>query len=520
MAEKTISYKEITPRPVPNIWRRFLLLLPLLLVLTLVSRAHIHAVGGSYDLPAHIWGETDLSSVDESCVKLSQEGIVEVRGVEPHESDWGNILVHLRAISDGKTQLVISPNNSSNAPSDSSSWAGDDYDLRVENGVIITNGINFSGYESIYFSIIIVLATLLALFVSMTIALGKNAWYSSQMIVSVGGAIYTFVQLFMFILMGVLGYADSFFEIASTLSSLANVFVVLSAPVMAIVSLLLAISNISLIRHEGFRPTNLLGIALGVVWLIVIVLWWNYGMDAVGSLEELRMVILIQAISACIISFGEALFLATMLCGWRAAKHSSSFGKEYVIILGCGLRDDGSPMPLLQGRIDRALAFEREQYEATGRHATFVPSGGQGDDEIWSEAESMRRALMAVGVPDERIICEDRSVNTRENMAFSRERIDEARVAAGLAVEEQDGWAPYNIAFATTNYHVFRGYTYAHAAGLAIEGLGAKTRAYFWPNAFLREFAGLLVAERIPIALSLIIVTAFHVALMFALNMV
>jgi hypothetical protein len=30
---------------------------------------------------------------------------------------------------------------------------------------------------------------------------------------------------------------------------------------------------------------------------------------------------------------------------------------------------------------------------------------------------------------------------------------------------------------------------------MRVEGMGSKTKAYFWPNAFLREFAGLLVTE-------------------------
>ena len=30
---------------------------------------------------------------------------------------------------------------------------------------------------------------------------------------------------------------------------------------------------------------------------------------------------------------------------------------------------------------------------------------------------------------------------------------------------------------------------------MAAQGMGSKTKAYFWPNAFLREFAGLLVKQ-------------------------
>ena len=48
------------------------------------------------------------------------------------------------------------------------------------------------------------------------------------------------------------------------------------------------------------------------------------------------------------------------------------------------------------------------------------------------------------------------------------------------------------IAFSTTNYHVFRGYTLAKKLNMKVRGLSAKTKYYFFPNAFLREFIGLL----------------------------
>jgi uncharacterized SAM-binding protein YcdF (DUF218 family) len=89
-------------------------------------------------------------------------------------------------------------------------------------------------------------------------------------------------------------------------------------------------------------------------------------------------------------------------------------------------------------------------------------------------------------VPEERLALEDRSSTTRENMAFSREVIERH---AGRDLSE------VSVGFSTTNYHVFRGYVCAQQAGMRVEGMGSKTKAYFWPNAFLREFAGLLVTE-------------------------
>lgn len=77
--------------------------------------------------------------------------------------------------------------------------------------------------------------------------------------------------------------------------------------------------------------------------------------------------------------------------------------------------------------------------------------GGQGSNEVISEAESMKRCLMEMGVPEERILKEDKSVNTYQNIAFSKTVIE----------QDHDKKGDVNIAFSTTNYHVFRGYTLA-----------------------------------------------------------
>ena len=53
-----------------------------------------------------------------------------------------------------------------------------------------------------------------------------------------------------------------------------------------------------------------------------------------------------------------------------------------------------------------------------------------------------------------------------------------------------------NIAFATTNYHVLRAGLLATSQGLLLEGVGGKTKAYFWINAFIREFIGTLYSEK------------------------
>ena len=119
------------------------------------------------------------------------------------------------------------------------------------------------------------------------------------------------------------------------------------------------------------------------------------------------------------------------------------------------------------------------QQEKTGKEARFIPSGGQGSNEPMPEAEAIRNYLLSGGIEDRLILPETRSVNTLQNMAFSREIIRNTD-PEGKAI------------FATSSYHVFRSGVWASLAGLKAEGVGNRTKWWYWPNAFMREVASLL----------------------------
>ena len=178
----------------------------------------------------------------------------------------------------------------------------------------------------------------------------------------------------------------------------------------------------------------------------------------------------------------EAMLLSASICGIIAARKKPSFDRTHIIILGCAIAPDGTPLPLLQGRIDRAVAFAKEQKAKTGRGIVFVPSGGQGSDEIISEAMSMKNHLVSQGIPEEQVLPEDKSVNTQENMRFSLGKI------------RSDCDSPKMI-FSTSGYHVLRSGIISRNEGLDAEGIGCRTKWYFWPNAFVREFVGLLASK-------------------------
>ena len=192
------------------------------------------------------------------------------------------------------------------------------------------------------------------------------------------------------------------------------------------------------------------------------------------------------------------MLLSTIVCAVLSTRYKPPYNLDYIIILGCAIRADGTPTPLLRGRAARALAFEREQFALSGKHAKFVPYGGQGSDEIISEAASIKRWLTEQGVPPEQILEENRSVNTYQNMAFSKQVIE---ADAGQTEGVQ-------IGFSTTNYHVFRGYTLANRVRMKVKGLSAKTKLYFFPNAFIREFIGLLWEQKLRHLLCILLLLA------------
>ena len=278
-------------------------------------------------------------------------------------------------------------------------------------------------------------------------------------------------------------------------------FLWLFLPVVLVFAVSVTVSNISLMRNEGFRPVNALGIIFSVLMIggrLVLLLLFGY---VSGSETFVRMMTLLENTLCTVIAYMESMLFSTIICALLASKYKASYDKDYLVILGCALMRDGTPTPLLRMRADAALRFEREQYEKTGKHAVFVPSGGQGSDEIISEGESVSRYLMEQGVPEEQIAPEMKSVNTRENLLFSKK-----------VIEDHAQGKDFKTAFATTNYHVFRSYIFAEKAGLKVEGISAKTKWYFFPNAFLREFIGLLASEWKNHLVFLLLVLAFFAA--------
>lgn len=147
-------------------------------------------------------------------------------------------------------------------------------------------------------------------------------------------------------------------------------------------------------------------------------------------------------------------------------------GADYVIVLGAQMKADG-PSKALQYRLDEAIRYLNENPSSK-----VIVSGGQGSDEHISEAQGMYDYLVSKGIAKERIIKEDKSVNTTRNLTFSAEYLD----------KEKD-----SVAVVTNNFHAFRAVKIAEKAGYQnVCGIAAKGEPFLQINNMMREFFGVM----------------------------
>ena len=372
-------------------------------------------------------------------------------------------------------------------------------------GIILEKGnLTFNGYRYMEYAFVICIAVVFAFMAFSYIESFRRADFSYSMVAYGAVSLYS-LAIVVYTCYYFINFAnDTFKHFLYRIYETGVLFAIVASLPMFVVSFAMSFSNIWLVRHEGFRPVNLLGIFLGIFTFIATLFVYQgrylfYGVNEVAY----RIYDTLYFMLSYTASFMECLFLFIMLTAFMSTRYKPPYNKDYIMILGCGIRKDGGLTPLLRGRADAALNFEAAQYEQTGKHAKFIPSGGQGSDEIISESEAIKRYLLEKGVPEERILKEDKSVNTFQNILFSKQVI------------ENDAGSAENVkaAFATTNYHIFRGYVLSQKHNLDAQGISAKTKWYFYPNAFLREFVGLLAEKKIQISIIIVSIILFFASI-------
>jgi len=172
---------------------------------------------------------------------------------------------------------------------------------------------------------------------------------------------------------------------------------------------------------------------------------------------------------AFIIYFGTFALMCVFI--FTNALNVPEEGHNAVIVLGAGLvRGDQIPLVLRQ-RLDTALIYLR-----SNENTVAVVTGGLGHQATVTEAYAMKLYLIEHGVTLERIIQEDLSTSTMENLNFAR-----------VLLNDHFGENNYTVVIVTNDFHLPRGRLLARRAGLVGEGMAAPTQRGMMPRYYSRE---------------------------------
>ncbi len=145
-----------------------------------------------------------------------------------------------------------------------------------------------------------------------------------------------------------------------------------------------------------------------------------------------------------------------------------------IIVLGCGLNGD-KPTLALKYRLDKAI-----DYLDSHPNTIAVLSGGQGKGELIPEAHAMKKYMINHGVDAKKLIIEDKSQDTTQNIFFSKQLVD----------------FNTSIAVVTNDFHIYRSMLIMKKAGFTdIYALPAKTpnKPFLRLSLHLREYFSIIL---------------------------
>lgn len=201
--------------------------------------------------------------------------------------------------------------------------------------------------------------------------------------------------------------------------------------------------------------------------LFFVTIHWSKLFELFCKNKALRITaIIITAIAVALIILA-AVISAFML----SAVNSPPPENTTVIILGCKVKGE-RPSLMLSKRINAAY-----EYLSENPNAMCIVSGGQGSDEIMSEAECMKRELVKKGIAEERIIMEDKSTSTDENLRFSLEKMQENGLSGSVTI-------------VTSEFHQLRAKMIASEYFPESYAVSAPTAWYLLPTYWVREWFG------------------------------
>lgn len=211
---------------------------------------------------------------------------------------------------------------------------------------------------------------------------------------------------------------------------------------------------------------NISGMMICTV-LLLLTIFWNKVYALICSNGVVRGIFAVIVVLVAAFVILAAIISVKML----SAANSPPQGNTTVVVLGCKVKGE-NPSLMLNKRIMAACSYLNENPDAM-----CIASGGQGSDELISEAECIKRVLTENGISPDRIIMEDKSTSTDENIRFSAEKIQEWGISGSMTI-------------VTSEYHQLRASMIAQKYGLEVYSIPSETSVWLLPTYWLREIFG------------------------------
>ena len=235
------------------------------------------------------------------------------------------------------------------------------------------------------------------------------------------------------------------------------------------------------------------------IWLFfcALCLFLSYGRwYYVRNMDRIPRWVPVSVVTTCIA--GLAVFAVVCILVFSGVAGKDPEGLDYVIVLGARVKERGVSNSLKK-RLDKAM-----EYSEKNPDTILVLSGGKGKDEPVSEAQAMYQYLVYNGVDPDRLLLEERSTSTVENIAFSKVVIERHRAAEkekapkppnamGNKEVEIVEDKPLEIGVLTSNFHVFRAVRIARHWGIDnVSGIAAESDKVLFIHMCVRECASIL----------------------------
>lgn len=237
--------------------------------------------------------------------------------------------------------------------------------------------------------------------------------------------------------------------------------------IFAVIGLICLAYYLVLTSYAGF------GTSFAMVWLgIVIVLLILTVLSGWMHMKQIRIRPMIRNTLLGTLVTGALVFILVegMICFAMLSKPGENL--DYLIVLGAQVRGIRITSPL-QYRLDKAVDYLNDHADTK-----VVVSGGQGPGEDLTEGKAMAQELIRQGIAKDRIILEEKSTNTEENIRFSMALIDKDWTG--------DDSPQYGVV--TNNFHVYRAVGICKKLGYDVDGISAGVNWKVFPNYMLREF--------------------------------